>query len=97
MSIPDDHPDGTTPGILLPGHSKKVPWLKPTPLKGMYTTEPGEAPHWLAVAKDGRRVLFSKLADYEHVFALFVVRDFNFTHADYVKLNALALIRKVTK
>ena len=90
MALPDAHPDGSTPGILVPGHKSKTPWLKPTPLRGLYTTMPGQAPHFAAVPTNARRgVMFAKLADLDFGFVLYGVKDFNFTHAQYVEMYDL--------
>ena len=84
MAIPDAHPDESTPGILIPGHKIKTPWLEPTHLRGIYTTSPGEPPHFAAVPTDARRgVMFAKLADFDFAFVLYGVKDFKFTHSQY--------------
>ena len=90
MSLPDRHPDGTTPGLLVPGQASKTPWLKPTPLKRLYTTTPGQVPHFSAIPTDARRgVMFAKFADLDFGFVLYGVKDFNFTHAQYVQMYNL--------
>ena len=89
MMLADQHKDLSAPGFRLPG-GKMVPWLESKPMLGIYQTQVGEVPHWLATASDSRHLQFAQLGDRQHGFVCFDVTDFNLTHREYAKLYKLA-------
>ena len=78
--------DGSIAGVFPPHGTHRVPWLRQVALKGIYTINKGQAPHWLATASDARRPQFGKVTEHDHGFALYGVKNSNFTNREYVAL-----------